>query len=78
MLNLSLSFKSKEDLAIKERIERLSLARKIEIVEKLDYPVLRHEKKIFTGVTEIITYLDEFNLFYDKWYECRCDKYEFD
>jgi hypothetical protein len=78
MFKLTLSSKSKEHLAIKERLEALSLARKIDIVEQLDYPVLRHDNKNFTGVTEIMTYLDEFDLFYDRWYECRCDKYEFD
>lgn len=58
MIKLAKSFKDEKHLAINERINNLSLVRKIDIVEQIHYPILNHDHKIFKGVIWFSTAID--------------------
>ena len=68
----------KSHLILKDRLEEMSLARQIIESSKVKIPVLKEDDNIYYGFTAINDYLDQSKLFIDKWYECRCDKYEFE
>ncbi len=76
MLQLTISDKDPAQVALKERIEDLSLSRKITINNALKLPVLKHDHEVYEGSEKISRYLDEFEVYMKNWYACRCDMFE--
>lgn len=72
MIHLHISEQNPKHIAIKERLEHLSLAREVICDSTLDEAILVHSGKTFTGTQEITAYLDEFEQFHSQWYNCHC------
>lgn len=72
MIHLHISEQNPKHIAIKERLEHLSLAREVISDSSLDEAILVHSGKTFTGTQEIAEYLDEFEQFHSQWYNCHC------
>ncbi|MEQ8556428.1 MAG: hypothetical protein RLO17_17880 [Cyclobacteriaceae bacterium] len=75
MIHLIISDKDPQQVELKERLDSLSLARKIDIDTTTKQPVLAHDKKNYTGIDDITQYLDEMEAYMKQWYACRCDMY---
>lgn len=72
MIKLQISKDAPEQIALKERIEGLSLAREITTEESLEHPILTHSGKTYIGTQAITAYLDDFEQFHTQWYNCHC------
>lgn len=75
MIHLTISDKDPKQLQLKERLDDLSLARKIDMDAAATQPVLVHDKESYTGIEDITNYLDEMEAYMRNWYACRCDMY---
>ena len=76
MIELQISPNIDCHLHLKERLEEMSLARKVIESKKTKIPLLKEGGEIYTGCKEINFFLDKYESIVEKWYECRCDKYE--
>ena len=78
MIELHISPKIDCHLQLKERLEDMSLARKVIESEETKIAILTEGDKQYYGCEQIELFLAEYETFKKRWYECRCDKYEFD
>jgi len=75
MIHLTISDQDPKQVQLMERLDDLSLARKIDLDASAQQPVLVHDKKSYTGIDDITKYLDEMEVYMKQWYACRCDMY---
>jgi len=75
MIHLIISDKDPKQVELKERLDGLSLARKIDIDPSKIQPVLLDKHETYQGIDEVTKYLDEVELYMKEWYACRCDMY---
>ena len=73
MIYLAISPNHPDHRQIVERLETLSLARKVKEDSQLKEPILSHNGKQFEGTKAILSYLEEFESFMNEWYACLCD-----
>lgn len=76
MLILTISEDKEKHLAIKKRMEEMSLAKVIKLNNLLNEPVLIEGADRYEGEVQINQFLEKMAEFIEKWYECRCDKYD--
>jgi hypothetical protein len=78
MIELRISPNIECHLLLKERLEEMSLARRIIESPKTKIPLLKEGGEAYKGCEGINSFLIKYESFVEQWYECRCDKYEFD
>ena len=76
MIELQISSKIECHLNLKERLEEMSLARKVIESAKIKIPLLKEGSEIYEGCENINSFLSKYDTFVDQWYEDRCDKYD--
>ncbi|NME71649.1 hypothetical protein [Flammeovirga aprica] len=76
MLLLKINPTRKEDLLIKQKLDEMFLAKKVETEESLEMPIIIQGKEEYKGNERIGQFFKELTVLYDGWYEDRCDKYE--
>ncbi len=76
MIELQISPKIECHLNLKERLEKMSLARKVTESTKTKIPILKEGSETYKGCEDINSFLTKYDSFIDQWYECRCDKYD--
>ena len=77
MIELHISPKIECHVRLKDRLEEMSLARKVIESEQTKIPLLKQGTESYKGCDDINSFLIGFESFVEQWYECRCDKYEF-
>ncbi|HAA12794.1 MAG TPA: hypothetical protein DCE41_14330 [Cytophagales bacterium] len=75
MIELIISPSNRAHLGALERIESMTLAKRIQYKEDQE-PTLLDGGQEYRGLEKIDAYLDEMEQIVAQWYECRCDKYE--
>ncbi|MDN5200254.1 hypothetical protein QQ008_02755 [Fulvivirgaceae bacterium BMA10] len=78
MIELHISPKETLQLRFQERLEEMTVSHKVILHDTLKEPILKQGKELYTGIETINDFLKELEIFMQQWYECRCDKYEFD
>lgn len=78
MIELQISPNIDCHLHLKERLEEMSLARKVIESKETKIPLLKEGSETYTGCEDINSFLNQYESVVAKWYECTCDKYEFD
>ncbi|MBD0404267.1 hypothetical protein [Flammeovirga sp. EKP202] len=76
MLLLKINPTRKEDLLIKQKLDEMFLAKKVEIIDTLEVPIILQGKEEYKGKERIQQFFEELKVLYNGWYEDRCDKYE--
>ena len=76
MIVLKISDKDAQQLAIVEKIDTLSLAKKVITEPQRVNPLMIAYDKEYEGFQQIESGLVELEELVRQWYECRCDKYE--
>ncbi|WP_044204842.1 hypothetical protein [Flammeovirga sp. OC4] len=76
MLLLKINPTRKEDLLIKQKLDEMFLAKKVEIMDTLEVPIILQGKEEYKGKERIQQFFEELKVLYNGWYEDRCDKYE--
>lgn len=77
MIELYLSPNINSHLQLKKRVEDSHIALRIINNNNIN-PKLIEGEKIYSGITSINTFLDEFESIMQKWHAPKCDNYEFD
>ncbi len=78
MIELSISPNIECHIHLKERLEDMSLSREVIESPKTKIPLLKDGGEEYKGCEDIEVFLNKYASFVERWYECRCDKYEFD
>ncbi len=67
-----------ENESWKNRLEDMCVSHKIVESKTLSHPYLLQGAEKHEGIAVINRWMDDYELLIKQWYECRCDKYEFD
>lgn len=78
MIELYISPNINSHLQLKKRVENNNIALRMINDDNSIEPKLIEGEKIYSGITSINLFLDEFELIMQKWHACKCDDYEFD
>lgn len=78
MITLNIHNDDPEQSKIVEKIQSMSLAHQVNISEQPIRPVMIAYGKEYVGFEAISVGILELERLVKDWYECRCDKYEFD
>jgi hypothetical protein len=78
MILFKISKETPEQLALLEIIQSMSLAHEVEHIQPFDLPVMIAYGKKHEGIDSIKEGISEVEKLVESWYECRCDKYEFE
>lgn len=78
MIILNIDKQDPEQLKIAEQIQSMSLTHKLEPQEDSMLPKMNAYGKEYIGFESISNGILELEQLVKDWYECRCDKYEFD
>lgn len=76
MIELQISPYIESHLRLKEKLEKMSLARKVIESSKTKVPSLKEGVDTYIGYDSVDSFLTEYESFVGQWYACRCDKYE--
>jgi len=76
MIELQISPNIKCHVLLKERLEKMSLARAVIESKESKTPLLKEGADTYEGCEDINSFLTKYESFVDQWYACRCDKYE--
>lgn len=75
MLQIKIPQGFKEYLSWENQLKEWCVAHKIEIDQGAEAPFLIEGDKIIVGAESIGRFLEEYKLFLNDWYDCRCDKW---
>lgn len=78
MIELYISSNINSHKQLKNRVEDNHIALRIVINNNNVDPKLIEGGKTYEGNKSINAFLDDFESFMTKWYECKCDDYNFD
>lgn len=78
MIRLKISEEVHSQAWIHEAIKSMSLAHRVEPIPSWQTPEMIAYGKSYQGIEAIKQGLTEIESLVSSWYECRCDKYEFD
>lgn len=76
MIELQISSKIECHILLKERLEKMSLARNVIESTETKTPLLKEGADTYKGCEDINAFLTKYESLVDQWYACRCDKYE--
>ena len=76
MIKLYINPNKQRHCDFKDILEKLAISRAVFEDIELEIPVLQEHQKVYTGVTEIETFLESFTQFHQEWYACTCDKFD--
>ncbi len=77
MISLTISPQDPRQEFLQEKLESLSLARRVSFDTGAQLPILVHNGKTYQGLASVQAYLNELENLVADWYECTCDKYDF-
>lgn len=78
MIHLTINDKDPSQLEILNQIRSKALAHQSTLSETPTEPVMIAYGEKYIGLGSIREGLSEINQLHEKWYECRCDKFEFE
>jgi hypothetical protein len=76
MIELQISPNVECHLHLKDRLEKMSLARKVAELKETKIPIFKEGPEVYIGCEDINSFLSKYDTFVDQWYEDRCDKYD--
>jgi hypothetical protein len=71
-MELHFSEKTVEITDIEDRIKKMSLAHKIIIKKEKVQPAIKDGSKVYLGIDNMNSYLDQLDQEKEQWYYCNC------